>query len=386
MKFKFIDLFAGIGGFHIAAKKSNYEMECVLACEIDDSARRTYLDNFPNTNMVEDVNDIDTSTMPDFDVLFAGFPCQSFSNAGRKRGFKDPKNGNLFFQICIIADAKKPKFMLLENVKGILSNDNGETIKTINNYIHRLGYVTTKTNMLINSKDVGCLQNRERVYFLCVRKDLVEKKYLPEPELKNVKNRLNVKPDKIIPVDEELNKVIDAWGDFIKNIKRPEGRTLPVIWIDEMMEPKDKDFNKFPNWKKKYINDMKLIYKENKDFIDDWYVKNNVKCWSVRNKKLEWQVGKDEYDINNSMLQLRQSGLRFSKLDSFPALVAMVQIPINVKERRFYSLKEMAKIQTFPANYKFTSNYNKSLKQLGNSVTVEVIVQLINYLISTTEN
>lgn len=386
MSIKFVDLFAGIGGFHLAVTAVDKNAECILACELDAHSRETYLKNFPETPMTKDVRTIDPKILPDFDLLCAGFPCQPFSNGGKKQGFMDKKNGNLFFEIVRIVEEKKPKFLFLENVKGILSNDNGKTIKIINSYLNKLGYVTTRENLLINSKEIGVLQNRERVYFLCVRKDLIHKKFLPNPKLNYKKHHITRKPKYINNISDELNFIIDAWGDFVKNVKRLSNRTLPVIWIDEMINPIDENFDSFPKWKQKYILDMKEIYKLNKNFIDKWYIKYNVKNWSKRNKKLEWQAGKECYDVDKTMLQLRQSGLRFSSLDCFPALVAMVQIPINVKERRYYSLEEMSEIQTFPENFIFSSNERISLKQLGNSVTVDVLIQLIEFLLNFYNN
>lgn len=379
---KFIDLFAGIGGFHLAAKKSQYDLDCVLACEIDQKAQEVYSLNFPETPIVSDIRKLNIDDIPEYDVLFAGFPCQPFSNGGHKKGFGDEKNGNLFFELERIIKGTKPKLMLLENVKGILSNDSGRTIEYINKSLKRMGYITTKDNLLINSKDIGVPQNRERVYFMCIRKDLYNKKYIPAPTFIKVNYKFKTFNDKNLTIDEDLQNKILAWGEFVEKVQRPEGRTLPVIWLDEMVEPLPKNFTSLPIWKQKYIKDMKMVYAENKCFIDKWIKKHNANTWSKRDKKLEWQAGSDNYDINMSMLQLRQSGLRFSSLDSFPALVAMVQPPIKITSKRYYSLKELAQLQTYPSTYKFKYDYKTSLKQLGNGVTVDVVMLLINFLIN----
>lgn len=379
---KFIDLFSGIGGFHLAAKKSKYDLDCVLACEIDQKAQEVYSLNFPETPIVSDIRKLDIHDIPEYDVLFAGFPCQPFSNGGHKKGFGDEKNGNLFFELERIIKGTKPKVMLLENVKGILSNDSGRTIEYINKSLKRMGYITTKDNLLINSKDIGVPQNRERVYFMCIRNDLYNKKYIPAPTFVKENYEFKTFNDKSLTIDEDLQNKILAWGEFVEKVQRPEGRTLPVIWLDEMVQPLPKNFTSFPIWKQKYIKDMKMVYAENKSFIDKWIKKHNANTWSKRDKKLEWQAGKDNYNINMSMLQLRQSGLRFSSLDSFPALVAMVQPPIKITSKRYYSLKELAQLQTYPSTYKFKYDYKTSLKQLGNGVTVDVVMLLINFLIN----
>ena len=125
MTFKFIDLFAGIGGFHQAMTQLGGE--CVFASEIDQHAIDTYQKNF-NINSNHNICDVDVKDIPAHDVLCAGFPCQSFSIAGKRLGFDDPGKGNLFFESMRIAKYKKPKFMVAENVKGLTNHDNGDTL------------------------------------------------------------------------------------------------------------------------------------------------------------------------------------------------------------------------------------------------------------------
>jgi len=133
-KIKFIDLFAGIGGFHkaleIVAKKNNYDIECVFVSEIDQEAIKTYTSNFlVDKEKIINIRDLDddVTQVPEHDFLFAGFPCQTFSNAGKKKGFLDEIRGTLFFEIVKILKNKKPKFILLENVKYLVNHDDGKT-------------------------------------------------------------------------------------------------------------------------------------------------------------------------------------------------------------------------------------------------------------------
>ena len=133
-KIKYIDLFCGIGGFHQAL--NNFGAECVLACDINTDCRVVYKDNY-GIEPVANVKDIDEKTMPDFDILCAGFPCQAFSNGGNKKCFKDER-GLLFDEIIRIATEKKPKFMFLENVKHILKVSKGEVISYIKIKLRRL--------------------------------------------------------------------------------------------------------------------------------------------------------------------------------------------------------------------------------------------------------
>lgn len=173
-KFRFIDLFSGIGGFHIAMESLGGE--CVFASELDPFARKTYEKNFKKTNpnlfesgmFNDDIRKINPFDLPDFDVLCAGFPCQPFSQAGHKRGFNDvhkSERGNLFFNIVDILEAKKPKAFFLENVRGIVSHDNGNTFKVIRNIIEEeLGY--SFHYQIVKASDYGLPQLRPRVFMI----------------------------------------------------------------------------------------------------------------------------------------------------------------------------------------------------------------------------
>ena len=185
-EFKFIDLFAGIGGFHLAMHSVGGV--CVFASEWDKYSRITYEENFKdispelfqNNNFNWDINDADPNLIPDFDVLCAGFPCQPFSLAGLKKGFEDTR-GTLFFNIAEIISTKirkgkAPKVLLLENVKGLKGHDKGRTLAKIIEVLNDLGYnVDTK---VLNSKNFGVPQNRERIFIVgWLKGDNVAKKF-----------------------------------------------------------------------------------------------------------------------------------------------------------------------------------------------------------------
>ncbi|MBA5248962.1 MAG: DNA cytosine methyltransferase [Gammaproteobacteria bacterium] len=171
-KFSFIDLFAGIGGFHLAA--SNLGGKCVFASEFDERARITYQENFLkhnrdlfySGNFEGDITRVDEKKIPDFDFLFAGFPCQPFSVAGYRQGFDDKNGrGNLFFDIVRILKEKKPKAIILENVKNLKTHDKGNTIKVIYNELQKLGYKVT--DKVLNAMEYGNVpQNRERIFIV----------------------------------------------------------------------------------------------------------------------------------------------------------------------------------------------------------------------------
>jgi DNA (cytosine-5)-methyltransferase 1 len=164
--YNFIDLFAGIGGFHLALE--SMRANCVFASEWDKFAAETYEKNF-QIKPFGDITKIDEKDIPKHDILCGGFPCQAFSISGKQKGFEDTR-GTLFFDIARIVDYHKPKVLFLENVKNLAKHDEGKTIKTIINTLEELEYsVFTK---VLNSSNFGLPQNRERIYIIAFHKSL----------------------------------------------------------------------------------------------------------------------------------------------------------------------------------------------------------------------
>lgn len=214
-KLKFVDLFAGIGGFHLAMHEAG--CECVFASEIDKYARMTYEANFkkfsPNLfesgNFNDNILDVDPQKMPDFDILCAGFPCQPFSQAGYKKGFSDSYHdrGNMFFTIRDIIKEKRPRAIFLENVRHLVNHDSGRTFSTIENIIKNdLNY--TFYHKIIKASDFGLPQHRPRIYMIGFRNEdkYVSKFSFPKP----------------YPLNMDMNQV---WKG---NCERKVGYTLRV--------------------------------------------------------------------------------------------------------------------------------------------------------------
>jgi len=179
------DLFAGIGGIRLAFERAGFKT--VFANDIDEKAKITYDLNFDNPKMtLGDIWKIKIDSIPDFDVLTAGFPCQPFSVAGYRKGFNDEKNGNLFFRIIEIIDAKKPPIVFLENVKNLQTHDHGRTFKIIKELLEKRGYKLKYK--VLNALDYGLPQNRERIYIVGFKDEKMYDKFkFPE----SIKNRPN---------------------------------------------------------------------------------------------------------------------------------------------------------------------------------------------------
>ena len=199
-KIKFIDLFCGLGGFRLALEKQ--KCKCVFSSDIDEAVSKVYENNFGEYPS-GDITKIDAKDIPEFDILCGGFPCQSFSIAGKRLGFEDTR-GTMFFEVARILRERQPKAFILENVKGLTNHDKGKTLDVILNTLKDLGY--DYVYKVLNSSNYGIPQSRERWYCVGVRKDL------------NIK----LNPDDIFPPEQLLlysyDDVIDSkkpYKDYI---------------------------------------------------------------------------------------------------------------------------------------------------------------------------
>lgn len=219
-KFKFIDLFAGIGGFRIAMQELGGK--CIFTSEWDEQAKKTYEANFGEVPFGDITKDETKRFIPDgFDVLCAGFPCQAFSIAGKRGGFEDTR-GTLFFDVAEIIRTKKPKAIFLENVKGLVNHDKGKTLTTILNVLRNdLGYFVPEPQIM-NAKDFGFPQNRERIYIVGFRKDLgIESFEYPKPLNKSVSFE-DIKEENTVSVKYYLSETY--LNTLINHKKRHESK------------------------------------------------------------------------------------------------------------------------------------------------------------------
>jgi len=374
MSFTFIDLFCGMGGFHRALE--NLGGTCVFASDIDKNCQDIYEKNF-GLRPVGDIRAVKSEDVPNHDILCGGFPCQTFSNAGRRAAFEDTR-GTLFYEIARIASVKKPKYLLLENVKHILKVQNGHVFATILNVFDELGY--DMKHIVLSPHLFGVPQKRERVYFLGVRKDLGESSLPPPPEKTKV-TILDKKADKKYTIKPELKQVCEAWDEMIPVLV---GTPLGVPIILEYFH-EDENAPGLAKWKKTYIQKNKAIYAAHKEAWDAWMEKHK-ETLSKRKvyAKLEWQAGKmKEGDtvLKDHFLQLRQSGIRVKNATDFPTLVAIVQTSIVGSQKRYITPRECARLQSFPDTHILPEKDQVAYKQLGNSVNVNVVQHVAKHLL-----
>lgn len=371
---KFIDLFCGIGGFHQAMMPFG---TCVFASDIDKACREVYLDNY-GIEPAGDITKVDVQSIPDFDVLCGGFPCQPFSNGGKKRTFNDSR-GLLFDHIIRIARAKRPKFMFLENVKHILEVDNKRVIEYIKKEIEDAGYNYQKD--IISPHEFGVPQQRERVYFICIRKDVYDSREPYKFEKKDMTNTydldlfLESSPDlKEYGIPDEIGGVLNAWDELIRRFDVGEVMSPTILVNDAYRDYTEQQLADRPAWKKEYMKKNERLLEKYRDVFDEWYARHSD---ILRKReiygKLEWQAGvKREGDtIFDHFIQIRQSGIRVKKCRFFPTLVAISQIPIYGKQRRYITPRECARLQSFPDSFKIHPSDRQSYKQFGNCVNVK---------------
>lgn len=418
-KLKFIDLFAGVGGFHIALEELGHE--CVFASEKRQNLAELYEKNF-GIKVNRDITKIEVAEIPKFDILCAGFPCQPFSKAGKQDGLKDERNGSLFDKIVDILDFHKPKYFILENVRNLVSHDNENTWFYIKEQLEeKLGYKIDKK--IYSPHNFGIPQHRERLFIIGSLEGLEHFKWLEiTNKTTSIFNYLDSNPTNARKLEDEKIEVIDIWQEFISAI--PKEHKLPgfPIWSMEFgatypfedktpfasssialgktkgnfgielkglsREDKFKNIpsyartqeNEFPSWKKNHIRKNRAFYEKYKDILKPIVKKiENLKIASWQ--KLEWNVQGGERDLYKYIIQFRGSGVRIKKTDFFPSLVTVsTQIPIISWEKRYITPSEGARIQSLNG-IELPENIGTCFSALGNAVNVSIVKLIAEKLI-----
>jgi DNA (cytosine-5)-methyltransferase 1 len=377
-KFKFIDLFCGIGGFHAALK--GLGGQCVFASDIDPDCRNVYSNNW-GLEPAGDITKVEASGIPPFDLLCGGFPCQSFSKAGNRMGIDDPR-GTLFFDILRIAQHHKPKYMILENVRNLAGHDKGNTWRVIHHNLDRIGYHVSAEPIIFSPHYIGIPQHRERVFILCKRKDIGElppfhfdrKKHKTTDALAILQQDEEIANIKKYKLSKDEENLINLWNEFIQGIRG----TLPgfPVWSEWLREIEPShNIAQHPTWKQNFIRKNSELYSANREFLDRWLekAKTNPDFFGAK-AKFEWQAGKTATpNIWNTLMHFRPSGLRVKALTHYPALVAITQTSIVGPLKRRLTPRECARLQSFPDTFRIHPNDRIAYKQLGNSVNVEVV-------------
>ncbi len=317
--YRSIDLFAGIGGIRLGFDRAfGKNIKTVFASEWDEPAQKTYKANFDDEfDIAGDITKIKEEDIPEFDICLAGFPCQAFSMAGKHGGFEDDYHGRcrgtLFLDVVRICDHHKPKVIFCENVKGLTIHDKGRTFKVIKEAFEQIGY--TVFTKVLNSKDFGVPQNRERIYLVCFRNDIAPKEF-----------------------------------NF------PEGSKKKVCIKDIMEEG--------PISPKYYLSDV---------YVD------TLRKHRARHEAAGHGFGYEIRDLDGIAGTIvcggmgRERNLIVDHRAHSMEPVTHIKGEINKEDIRKMTPREWARLQGFPDDYKLVLSDTHLYKQFGNSVTVNVI-------------
>lgn len=336
-RFRFIDLFAGIGGTRLGAQQNGGV--CVFSSEFDNFAQKTYKLNYAEKPF-GDITTIPAQDIPDHDLLLAGFPCQPFSYSGKNQGFEDKTRGTLFFEILRVLESKQPKAILLENVKGFKSHDNGNTMDIALKSLADVGYHTYWT--ILNSYHFGVPQFRERWYCIGIHKSIGDKNFsFPTPQKST----------------STLREIID-----IDN--KDASLSLSQFELDRI---------------KFHFENCKLTERVQHD--NSMYAPNTKKgkhgvfSFLKPDGSLRFHVG----DFAKTQIQ----EAFYACLDTYAPTIIANRVPKLWDIQRKLSVKESSRLQGFPDDFTFDVSNAQAFKQLGNSVTVTVIRAIIQKLLES---
>ncbi len=434
---RFVDLFAGLGGFHIALRRLGHE--CVFASEIDDELRSLYIQNFEAERKTSgDIRQC-RDEVPPHEILCAGFPCQPFSKSGSQLGMNDKVQGTLFDEIVYVLDRRRPPYAILENVGNFERHDKGRTWRIVREKLEALDYDVRGTEHiasggpgLISPHHLGFPHSRERFFIVAKQGKLPENPFPPTNRKCVTSLSAIVQPATELTEQDFLEtrltnsqrECIEHWNLFLSQF--PEEASLPSfpIWgdeigatypfvdytpyiapIKELRKSLNSCFSKvslsreellqllpsyartkvaeFPEWKINFIRLNREWFQKHREYFPPKWVE---KLWSFLPsfRKLEWNCKGEERNLWKHVLQLRPSGLRVKRYFSSPSLVAMTntQIPILGPEQRFLTRVEGLRLQGFPDHHKLPKSRGKAFQALGNAVHVGVVEAIAKQLLN----
>ena len=424
-KLRFIDLFAGLGGFHLALK--NLGHDCVFASEIDETLRGTYFENF-GMRPTGDIREVAVESIPNHDILCAGFPCQPFSKARDHSGPGDPELSELYLQILRVIRYHHPHFLILENVPNFEKHDDGQTWARVNDLLREEGYSVRLAKLSPHEFDIP--QIRHRIYIVASLSSLDEFSWPRKSKTKvSIHSVLDTRPGEARQIPERVEQCLDIWQDFLDLVPRDEkiphplwsmefgatycfeGATPWATDIEQLRSKKgshgrslQKAANKedalarlpsharveqavFPDWKIGFIRKNREFYERHKRWLDSWMEK--IKEFPSSYQKLEWNCQEKDprnevRQIRDYVIQVRASGVRVKRKTTAPSLVAMTatQVPIIGWEGRYMTPIECKRLQSMD-EIELPGRNTKAYAALGNAINVKVAQQVAQTLLAT---
>jgi len=438
---RFVDLFAGLGGFHLALSQLGHR--CVFASELDAELRALYAANFKGSRQIIHGDICKAKTLvPKHDILCAGFPCQPFSKSGFQDGLNDKTRGTLFHEIVHILKKRRPAYVLLENVGNFERHDDGRTWEIVREALEKLKYNVRGTQHkatgghgLISPHHFGFPHTRERFYIVASLDHLAADPF-PKPAGRTSASLRQVVQDNAELSDDDQietalthrqRECIEHWNELLGAL--PDRIDLPSfpIWGDEIharypfvtktphectidkllgyarrngawrRKPKAdvlglfpsyaRGSDHFPLWKIRFIRQNREWFQDIARYFPTGWVRA-LRSFPSSLRKLEWNCQGEPRDLWKHVLQFRPSGLRVKRYSTCPALVAMTttQVPILGPKRRFITRTEGLRLQAFPDSHKLPAKRDDAFRALGNAVHVGVAVKVIRAALSNRES
>lgn len=417
---RFADLFAGLGGFHLALAKLGHT--CVFACETDRTLRELYTRNF-GMAPAGDIRGLAGTEVPPHEILCAGFPCQPFSKAGSQPGLNDPEQGTLFYEILRLIHHGRPRYFILENVPNFEKHDRGKTWDRIDQLLRSEGYDISRKKL--SPHFYGIPQIRERIYIVGSLTSLAGFAWpAPANTETSIYSVLESNPRDARPIPEQVRHCLAVWQEFLealpkdKKVPHPiwsmefgatypyetttpqclpivelrkyrgsHGRSLDVSDTEDLFRllPSHarRQQTRFPDWKIRFIKMNRDFYEQNREWIDKW--KPKIMGFPSSFQKLEWNCQGEPRVIHRYVVQIRASGVRVKRPTTAPSLVAMTatQVPIIPWEGRYMTPNECKRLQSMQDLEYLPTGTTKAYQALGNAVNVEVAKLVAHALIES---